>query len=371
MTPKVLVDLSVAPLGGAGTYARGVASGLAGASELELPDKGALVVVVDAGWAAANPALVTGLEGAGIEVDAVEFPPPGTWAARLGRGRILRAAAARHQVDAVVFPRDVGPKMAVPVVIELKNLYAWHPFGSGSAIGGRFAARMLRWAAHRSARRAAAVAAVSQVIADATPDDVTVHAIIHHGCDLVADDRSTPREEGPCRAVMVGNAIANKGFEVAIDAVAHRRLAGHDVMLDIYGNRSDEQYATELDQRAVERLGEPVLRGPVDLAGLGVAYRRADLFLMGGSFESFCMPLVEAMRSGCVVVAPDVPIVAELCGEVAVTYREGDPTSMADAIDRAWTERRERIGLGVERSGRFRWEVAAAAIVLLARDVAR
>ena len=76
---------------------------------------------------------------------------------------------------------------------------------------------------------------------------------------------------------------------------------------------------------------------------------------VGGTFESFCFPLVEAMRSSCVVVAPDCALVREVCGDVAVTYREGDPASLAAALEVAWTERGHRRRAGLERSLRFTW----------------
>jgi glycosyltransferase involved in cell wall biosynthesis len=359
---RVLVDLSVAPIGGAGTYALGFAAGL---RDGDIADKDEIVVVVDAGWAEQHRDLVSGLREAGLVVDPIAFPPPGSWRARLGRRRVLRDAVVRHGVGVVYCPREVAPKLAVPVVIEVKNLYAWQRFESYGAVGGRASAMLLRWAAARSARRAARVLAVSQVIADTLPSDVAVHGVVHHGCDLPADDRSVPRAEDPeeMRLVMVGNAIANKRFEVAIDAAGLLVDRGRTVALDIYGGRSDEQYASALDERAQQVLGAPALRGTVDLDGLSAAYRRADVFIMGGTFESFCFPLVEAMRSGCVVVAPDAPLVHELCGDVAVTYVEGDASSLADALVRGWAERADRARRGVTRSLAFTWPDNAATAI--------
>ena len=76
---------------------------------------------------------------------------------------------------------------------------------------------------------------------------------------------------------------------------------------------------------------------------------------VGGTFESFCFPLVEAMRSSCVVVAPECALVREVCGDAAVTYAEGDAASLADALERAWTEREERRRAGLARSLDFTW----------------
>lgn len=352
-SPRILVDLSVAPPGGAGTYAAGFVDGLV---EADLADRHQLVVVVDDTWAPQHAEALAAVERSGVTVDACSFAAPGTWAARIGRGRAMRAIAERHGADVAFFPRDVAPRMRRPIVVLANNLYAWQPFSSSTAIGGRVAVALLRAAARGTARRAAAVLAVSGPMRDAM-GSVEVAAIIHHGCALEPFDRSGVVDDphGPFRVAMVGTVIANKGIEVVIDGVAEARRAGRPWELHVHGSRGDAAYAAELDDLARLRLGNPVLRGPAYGPDLLEAYRQAQVVAVGGTFESFCFPLVEAMRSSCVVVAPDGALVREVCGDVAVTYREGDPASLAAALEVAWTERDHRRRAGLERSLRFTW----------------
>lgn len=352
-SPRILIDLSVAPPGGAGTYAAGFLSGLI---EADLADRDRLVVVVDDTWAPDHADALAALARTGVTVDACSFPAPGTWAARLGRGRAMRAIADRHQVDVAFFPRDAAPRLRQPIVVLANNLYAWLPFSSATAIGGRVAVTLLRAAARGTARRAAAVLAVSGPMRDAM-GGVAVAAIVHHGCAMESFDRSDVVDDphGPFRVAMVGTVIANKGIEVVIDGVAEARRAGRPWELHVHGARGDAAYVAELDRLARERLGTSVLRGPAYGADLLDAYRQAQVVAVGGTFESFCFPLVEAMRSSCVVVAPDCALVHEVCGPVAVTYQEGDPASLAAALEVAWTERVHRREAGLARSRRFTW----------------
>lgn len=357
-SPRILIDLSVAPPGGAGTYAAGFLEGLLDA---EIDDRHRLVVLVDAAWAPDHAAALEALAATGVTVDAATFAPPGTWAARLGRGRALRRIADHHDVDVAFFPRDAAPRLRQPIVVLANNLYAWQPFSSATAIGGRVAVALLQRAARSTARRAAAVLAVSGAMRDAM-GSVPVAAIVHHGCALEPFDRSGVVDDphGPFRVAMVGTVIANKGIEVVVEGVAEARRAGRPWELDVHGARGDAAYSAELDRLAIERLGTPVLRGAARGPDLLEAYRRAQVVAVGGTFESFCFPLVEAMRSSCVVVAPDCALVHEVCGDAAVTYREGDATSFAAALEVAWTERDHRRRAGFERSLGFTWAATVA-----------
>lgn len=354
---RVLVDLSVAPPGGAGTYAAGFGRGL---TEADLPAGTEVVVTVDASWAAVNRSLVDGLRDGGIEVDELDLALPGTWKARTQRGRVIRSAVRHHEIDVAFFPRDVSPRVGRPSVVLVNNLYAWLPFASSAAIGGRVPAYLLRRFAHRSARRAAAVLAVSHVMAEAVTDDIEVAAVVHHGCGL-AEHRRRHDGHGDDTApvaTMVGNLIANKGIEVVIDGVAEARREGAPWELRVHGARSDPDYADRIEAHALAVLGGSAFPGPAYGDDLVEAYRRSHVVVMGGTFESFCHPLVEAMRSGCVIVAPACALVEEICGDVAVSYVEGDADSLAAALAVAWAERTDRSRRGVERSRSFTWSGA-------------
>lgn len=135
------MDLSVAPAGGAATYTSGFADGLL---RWQGEDREKVVVLLDRAWSTSRPEVARDLRASGVTVVEEMFPPPGSWKARLVRGRIIARAVREHSVDVAFFPRDVAPRLRVPTVVLLNNRYAWASFATGQAIGGRVPATLLR-----------------------------------------------------------------------------------------------------------------------------------------------------------------------------------------------------------------------------------
>ena len=123
--PRVLVDLSVAAAGGAATYSRGFAQGLIDSDDADKTD---VVALVDAAWAEDNADLVSAMRRAGVTVVAETFPPPGSWRARLSRGRVVARVVRDHGVDVPRRPRGAAPRLLVPAVVRVQNRYAWASF---------------------------------------------------------------------------------------------------------------------------------------------------------------------------------------------------------------------------------------------------
>lgn len=353
LRPRLLVDLSVAPPGGAGTYAEGFVAGL-----LATPgaDRSDLVVLVDAAWAADRSGTIDALRGVGANVDELALPRPGTWEARLRRGTTTRDAVARHRPDLSFFPRDVAPRGVGPYVVLANNLFAWRSHDGAEAVGGRLTATLLRRAARRTALEAAAVLAVSGPMAAAVAPTVDVRAIVHHGCSLPEGPTAPRRPDGRPRAMTLGNLYANKRFDLAVRGVAASRTAGAPLDLVVVGGNQDGPFARSLDDLGRELLGDPVVQGPAHGDALPAAYRDADVLVVTTSFESFCFPLVEAMRSGCAVVAPASDLVDEICGPHAATYREGDVASLADSLAGTVENLAARAEGGRRFARRYTWQ---------------
>lgn len=88
-------------------------------------------------------------------------------------------------------------------------------------------------------------------------------------------------------------------------------------------------------------------------------YRQASWYVHLGTDEGFGMPYVEAMASGCTVVAIDQPLTREILGEgTAVLLPDADPETMARAWAAAGTPAPEARRRVVER---FSWAAFAAA----------
>ena len=118
--------------------------------------------------------------------------------------------------------------------------------------------------------------------------------------------------------------------------------------------RREADIASRLD-----RMGVAEFKPMLSREAMALEYETADIVVYPSVVESFGHPLVEAMAVGVAVVASDVPINREICGNAAFYFSPYDPKSCAEAIRKAITDREGRAGvvkLGKERAAAFSWE---------------
>src|SRR2546427_4406302 len=123
-----------------------------------------------------------------------------------------------------------------------------------------------------------------------------------------------------------------------------------------------EAVTREEDQAlATHPLISPFVKftGLVPYEDISKLYADSDLFVFPSLAESFGYPLVEAMASGLPVLAADIPICREICGEAAIYF---NPLNAEDLAQRIITlrdnpERRKELGaLGRKRAiEQFEW----------------
>ena len=95
-------------------------------------------------------------------------------------------------------------------------------------------------------------------------------------------------------------------------------------------------------------------------------YRSADIFVFSSYTESFGHPLVEAMATGLPIVASDIPVNRELCGDAAVYFPTFDAAAGAEAIRRVSGDpelRRRLREAALDRAAAFTWERHAGALL--------
>ena len=145
-----------------------------------------------------------------------------------------------------------------------------------------------------------------------------------------------------------------------------------DRQLAIVGPIRDEKYGASM-HALVGQLGlgdRVVWVGGVPLSETVQFYRAADVFVYPSFNETFGLPILEAMASGCPVVTSDTSAMPETAGGAAVLASPDDPASIARGILQA-VEGRDRLReAGLQRAAEFTWAATAAATLDVYREVA-
>jgi glycosyltransferase involved in cell wall biosynthesis len=153
-------------------------------------------------------------------------------------------------------------------------------------------------------------------------------------------------------------------------ALVRDKLAGRQ--LAIVGAGRDEKYTASLRSLAAE-LGiadDVVFVGGVRLEETVDFYRAADVFVYPSLNETFGLPILEAMASGCPVVTSDSSAMPETAGGAAVLADPSEPASIARAIAEAAASRDRLVDLGLKRAAEFTWGATGAATLNVYREVA-
>ena len=129
---------------------------------------------------------------------------------------------------------------------------------------------------------------------------------------LVVDTpASGPAAVDPClplRLITVGRIVPAKGIDVLVRAARAAIDAGSaSFVLDIFGSRSSttDDYCAEIEELVDELdLGHVVtLRFDMSDDELNAAYVDAHALVTASKHEGLCLPVIEAYRAGCRVVA--------------------------------------------------------------------
>jgi glycosyltransferase involved in cell wall biosynthesis len=161
-----------------------------------------------------------------------------------------------------------------------------------------------------------------------------------------------------------------KNCDGLLDAFARADLDDHRLV--VVGPLRDEAYVAKLRAQA-EYLG---IADRVDWVG-GVPleetvhfYRAASVFAYPSHNETFGLPILEAMASGCPVVTSDRSAMPETAGGAAVLANPEDPQSIATALVEACGPDAVLLRkLGLERAQDFTWAVTAERTLEVYRQV--
>jgi len=112
--------------------------------------------------------------------------------------------------------------------------------------------------------------------------------------------------------------------------------------------------------------------GSVPYEQLHQLYARADLYVSPAYTETFAHPLVEAMATGLPVVASDLEVHQEICGDAAVYFPKFSAEILAESIGRilgSMDTAKQMSQAGVRRAQHFSWKLHVERILAICETV--
>ena len=91
---------------------------------------------------------------------------------------------------------------------------------------------------------------------------------------------------------------------------------------------------------------------------LNIEYNQSLCLVYPSLYEGFGIPVLEAMKSGCPVIAVNCSSIPEVAGNAALLLENGNPFDIRQAVESLMiSETRDKyIGRGVVQSARFSWD---------------
>jgi len=180
--------------------------------------------------------------------------------------------------------------------------------------------------------------------------------VIYHG---VSDSYFPAYQDAPDKfkdlgkyVLFVGGRGGYKNFDKVVSALS--ATSGYRLVIAGGGQLSDEE-KNKLDLDLGDRYSIfPI----VDEADLNFLYGGAFAFVYPSAYEGFGMPILEAMRAGCPVIASNNSSIPEVAGDAATLLEKPAPELINSALKKLENKnfRGDLIRRGLEQSQNFSWD---------------
>jgi mannosyltransferase len=185
--------------------------------------------------------------------------------------------------------------------------------------------------------------------------------VIYNGVDEVFKpldlnsklDFISPFEEGSYAIYIGDRKSPHKNFNVAVEACSIARIP----LVMIGGGVLDieEEYYLKLK---LGNMGFKCITG-VTTAYLNFFYNHAKVLLYPSLYEGFGIPVVEAQKAGCPVIAVNTSSIPEVIGNSYLALAYSNATLIAEKIKEISSSEtfvRESIEMGFEKANSFSWQ---------------
>jgi glycosyltransferase involved in cell wall biosynthesis len=286
--------------------------------------------------------------------------------------RLVPGAVQAHRAEAVFVPDgQLVPAPGLPPCVVALHHHLNYSRPQGQALGQRLYWKL--WydeALRRSCARADALIAPSAAFAREfeghVPQARGKIEVVPHGAGPAFSPEGESRRFDRPHVLVVGNPSPYKNVAGAIRAFVHA-TEGLPQVLAVAGLDEGELDAAAREARAPDR-SRLVALGRLAQDELAPLYRGADALLFPSLVESFGLPVVEAMASGCPVVCSDLPSLVELGGAAVATAGAEEPEALGKQLRSLLTSEDRAARLreaGLARARELTWDAAAGRVAAL------
>ncbi len=249
------------------------------------------------------------------------------------------------------------------------------------------------WLARRSIRCADITIAPSEAFAQELSQWSGRKVLsVHHGFDpdtFTSDAAPLPsaaqtqlqQGKDALRLLFVSHYNYYRNFETLFRAmpILSSRLKGKQVKLFLTcrlnsGDNPGTYRAESAALLANDLRGDIVELGTIPYRSLHRLYRACHIYVTPAYAESFAHPLIESMSSGLPVVASDLPVHREICGDAGIYFSRFSPDALAERVLQVQEspELAEKLSSnGLRRARDFSWSKHVERLVVLAQELAR
>jgi len=249
------------------------------------------------------------------------------------------------------------------------------------------------WLARRSIRCADITIAPSEAFAQELSQWSGRKVVsVHHGFDpdtFTSDAAPLPsaaqtqlqQGKDALRLLFVSHYNYYRNFETLFRAmpILTSRLKGKQVKLFLScrlnsGDNPGTYRAESAALLANDLRGDIVELGTIPYRSLHHLYQACHIYVTPAYAESFAHPLIESMSSGLPVVASDLPVHREICGDAGIYFPRFSPDALAERVLQVQEspELAEKLSSnGLRRARDFSWSKHVERLVVLAQELAR
>ncbi|HEY0057404.1 MAG TPA: glycosyltransferase family 1 protein [Pedobacter sp.] len=149
--------------------------------------------------------------------------------------------------------------------------------------------------------------------------------------------------------LFVGSRAAYKNFILTVDLISG--LNEYDLVLT--GNHLSDSEKALLE---IKLKGRYRIYPGIANEELNTLFNSAYCLLYPSLFEGFGIPVLEAMRAGCPVIALNNSSLPEVCGKAGILLESADQRSLSSALGHIQDNREKIISAGYLQAAQFSWD---------------